>query len=60
MLQTLARALVHRIFSTKHRKPLVWDEFRPRLYVYIGCVLDKLKSPSLRTGGVPDPVERRP
>ncbi len=56
MPQSLSRVLVHLIFSTKHREPLIALEIRPRLHAYIVGILDNLKSPSLQTGGVADHV----
>ena len=56
MPQSLSKVLVHLIFSTKHREPLIGPEVRPRLHAYIVGILDNLKSPSLQTGGVADHV----
>ncbi len=56
MPQSLSKVLVHLIFSTKHREPLIGLEIRPRLYAYLVGILDNLKSPSLQTGGVADHV----
>jgi putative transposase len=56
MPQSLSKVLVHLIFSTKHREPLIGLEIRPRLHAYIVGILDNLKSPSLQTGGVADHV----
>lgn len=56
MPQSLSRVLVHLIFSTKHREPLIGPGIRPRLHAYIVGTLDNLKSPSLQTGGVADHV----
>ncbi len=56
MPQSLSKVLVHLIFSTKHRDPLIGPEIRPRLHAYIVGILDNLKSPSLLTGGVADHV----
>ena len=56
MPQSLAKILVHLIFSTKHREALIGPEIRPRLHGYIVGILDNLKSPSLQTGGVSDHV----
>ncbi len=56
MPQSLSKVLVHLIFSTKHREPLIRQEIRPRLHAYIVGILDNLKSPSLQTGGVADHV----
>jgi putative transposase len=56
MPQSLSKILVHLIFSTKHREPLIPPAIRPRLHGYIVGILDNLKSPSLQTGGVADHV----
>ncbi|HWW01982.1 MAG TPA: transposase [Candidatus Acidoferrum sp.] len=56
MPQSLSKILVHLIFSTKHREPLIGPVIRPRLHAYIVGILDNLKSPSLQTGGVADHV----
>lgn len=56
MPQSLSKVLVHLIFSTKHREPLISPEVRPRLHAYLVGILANLKSPSLQTGGVADHV----
>ena len=56
MPQSLSKVLVHLIFSTKHREPLIVPDIRPRLHGYMVGILDNLKSPSLQTGGVVDHV----
>jgi putative transposase len=56
MPQSLSKVLVHLIFSTKHREPLIRPEIRPRLHAYLVGILENLKSPSLQTGGVADHV----
>ena len=56
MPQSLSKILVHLIFSTKQREPLIPPPIRPRLHAYIVGILDNLKSPSLQTGGVADHV----
>jgi len=56
MPQSLAKILVHLIFSTKHRAPLIGTAIRPQLHGYIVGILDNLKSPSLQTGGEADHV----
>ena len=47
MPQSFSKVLVHLIFSTKHREPLIGPEIRPRLHAYLVGILDNLKSPSL-------------
>ncbi len=56
MPQSLSKVLVHLIFSTKHREPLISESIGPRLHGYIAGILDNLNCPSLRTGGVTDHV----
>jgi len=56
MSQSLSKVLVHLIFSTKCREPLIRPEIRARLHAYIVGVMTNLKSPSLQTGGVDDHV----
>ena len=56
MPQSLSTVLVHLVFSTKHREPIIAPEIRPRLHAYMAGILDNLKSPSLQTGGVADHV----
>ena len=56
MPQSLSRILVHLIFSTKHREPLIAPIIRPRLRACLVGILNNLKSPSLQTGGVSDHV----
>ena len=55
MPQSLSKVLVHLIFSTKHREPLIGPDIGPRLHAYIVGILDNLNSASLQTGGVADP-----
>ncbi len=56
MPQSLSKILVHLIFSTKHREPVITPEVRPRLHAYMVGILDNLRSPSIQTGGVADHV----
>ena len=56
MSQSLSKVLVHLIFSTKHREPLINHDIRPHLHGYIVGILDHLKSPSIQTGGMSDHV----
>jgi putative transposase len=56
MPRSLSKVLIHVLFSTKHREPLISPDIRPRLHAYIVGILDNLKSPSLQTGGVADHV----
>ena len=56
MPQSLSKVLIHLIFSTKHREPLISPEIRPRLHGYLVGIFENLKSPSIQAGGVADHV----
>jgi putative transposase len=56
MPQSLAKILVHLIFSTKNREPIIPDAVRPHLHAYLVGIMDNLKCPSLQTGGTNDHV----
>jgi len=54
MPQSLANILVHVIFSTKDRRPLVTDSIRPGLHAYMAGILQELNSPALIINSVAD------
>jgi putative transposase len=55
--QSLAKILVHTVFSTKERRPFLReDEFRRELHCYLGGILNHLGCQSLIVGGVADHV----
>ncbi len=56
MPQSLARLLVHVIFSTKYRAPLLSSAVRPVVHQYLGKVLRDHDCPTIRIGGVEDHV----
>ena len=56
MPQSLARVLVHLVFSTKNREPLIARDTRPALHAYLGGILDTLGCSPLRVGGTADHV----
>lgn len=56
MPQSLAKVLVHLVFSTKSRERLVPRGLLPHLHAYLVGILANLKCPSLQTGGTPDHV----
>jgi REP element-mobilizing transposase RayT len=56
MSQSLARVLVHLVFSTKNRAPVLTPEIRAELHPYLSVVLTNDGCPSLRVGGVEDHV----
>ena len=56
MAQTLHRILVHVVFSTKDRAPLLKVPIRPRLFAYLGGVVRSLGGEPLIVNGVADHV----
>ena len=56
MPQSLARVLVHLVFSTKNREPFIRPEHRERLFGYLGGTLNALQCPTVTVGGMPDHV----
>jgi len=56
MAQSLSRVLVHLVFSTKNREPLITAEHRDRLFDYLGGALNAIKCPVVIIGGMPDHV----
>ena len=56
MPQSLARVLVHLVFSTKNRAPLLVPEIRSELHPYLAVVLNNDGCLSLQVGGVEDHV----
>ena len=57
MPQSLAKILVHTVFSTKDRRPFLRDKFlREELHRYLGGILTNLDCQPLIIGGVEDHV----
>lgn len=56
MPQSLSRILIHLVFSTKQREPLLSPDIRAELHPYLAGALDRLDCPSLQVGGVADHV----
>jgi putative transposase len=57
MSQSLAKVLIHVVFSTKDRRPFLRDTgLRAELHRYIGGILNQLDCQSLVVGGVEDHV----
>lgn len=54
MPQSLSSILIHLIFSTKNREPLITLEIEPQLYPYMATVFRTMKSPSLAINGTQD------
>jgi REP element-mobilizing transposase RayT len=57
MSQSLAKILVHGVFSTKDRRPFLRDKnLRDELHRYIGGILNQLDCQPIIVGGVEDHV----
>jgi putative transposase len=54
MSDTFTNLLVHIVFSTKHRTPLIQEPLRERLYEYLGGILRQKGGILLEIGGMPD------
>ncbi len=54
MPQSLSSILVHLVFSTKHREPLITPQIELELYPYLAAVFREHNSPSLSIGGSAD------
>jgi REP element-mobilizing transposase RayT len=56
MSQSLARVLIHLVFSTKNRELFITPEKRERLFAYLGGTLNAIDCPVVTVGGMPDHV----
>ena len=53
---TYTNLLYHLVFSTKHRLPLIVNDFKQDLYEYIGGIIRGEGGALLEIGGMPDHV----
>ncbi len=51
MGQSLVQNYIHIVFSTKHRKALIYPPFEQELHAYIGGICNELDCPVLIVGG---------
>ena len=56
MPQSLANVLIHVIFSTKNRLPLITTEIQQELYAYLATACQSCQCPAHRIGGTSDHV----
>ncbi len=56
MPQSLARNVVHLVFSTKNREPLIVPTLSDRLFGYLAASLNELDCLAISVGGMPDHV----
>ena len=51
MPQSLSNILLHFVFSTRNREPLIYPELEPELYAYIAAIHKNMACPLLKIGG---------
>jgi REP element-mobilizing transposase RayT len=56
MPQSLASILVHVVFSTKHRQPLIKPEIEEELFKYMSAICREYESPAIAINGTEDHV----
>ena len=56
MPQSLAKILIHLIFSTKNRERILDDTVRPELHKYLAVILKEFESPAILINSVEDHV----
>jgi putative transposase len=54
--QTLGNVVVHLIFSTKQRKPLIEPDIRSSLFAYLGGIVREMRGTALIVNGTCDHV----
>jgi len=54
MPSTLTNLLTHIVFSTKERHPMITDQYRKRLYAYVGGIIRHEGAEPLTIGGTED------
>jgi len=55
-MHSFVSCLVHCVFSTKERRPLIKPELQSRLYPYLGGIARENKMKTLSIGGVDDHI----
>ena len=56
MPQSLSNVLLHLVFSTKNREPLIDEEIEDELFAYIGGICRDLKCPTHKIGAADDHI----
>jgi REP element-mobilizing transposase RayT len=56
MGQSLSKVYIHLVFGTKNRKPIITDNVREELHLYIAGILKKMESPALKINSVSDHI----
>jgi REP element-mobilizing transposase RayT len=56
MAQSLSSILIHLVFSTKYREPLITPDIEPELHAYLAVVFRECQSSSLLVSGTNDHI----
>ncbi len=56
MPQSLSKIVLHIVFSTKYRAPLLFPEFEDEMYKYLAAACKALKSHAIKVGGAEDHI----
>ena len=56
MSHTSGNILLHLIFSTEHRRPLIKRSFQNELFAYLGGIIREMRGTALIVNGMPDHV----
>ena len=56
MPQSLSKVVLHIIFSTQNRRPLIFKELQDEMYAYIATICQTNKCQPIKIGGIPDHV----
>ena len=56
MPQSIVKILVHIVFSTKDRRPLIPEDLQSRLYGYISGIISNNKGRMIIAGGIADHI----
>src|SRR5437867_647155 len=56
MAQSLAKILIHLVYSTKNRQPLLTDNVREELHCYTAGILKEWESPAILINSVEDHI----
>jgi REP element-mobilizing transposase RayT len=55
-MSTFTKLTYHIVFGTKYRKPIIHEEFKPKLYAYIGGIIRSQDSHLIEIGGIEDHI----
>ncbi len=56
MPQSLSKVILHIIFSTQNRTPLIFKELQDEMYAYVATICKTNKSHPIKIGGTPDHI----